>query len=183
MCQARGRLEVAVQHKRVEVGAVRPHDRPQLIIHTNLREEAGVGKGLEHGTMQLPGEVDIAGTAIAEAEPQSIVAENLGGRDAHEVHDPILRQRVDRLGSTTTVRPSPIRLKLQAMQCRPLAHELERTTRQLADEHRASLDRYYRTMLGVLSMEMRRFVIVEVHRDHDAVEDADPGHDTIMIST
>lgn len=32
---------------------------------------------LEHGTVQLPGEIDIAQTAIAEAKPQSIVAEQL----------------------------------------------------------------------------------------------------------
>jgi hypothetical protein len=43
MRQARGRLEVAVQDKRIEVDAVGPHDRPQFIIHTNLREEARSG--------------------------------------------------------------------------------------------------------------------------------------------
>jgi hypothetical protein len=31
-----------------------------------------------------------------------------------------------------------------------------------------------------LGMEMGRFVIVEVHRDRDAVEEADPGHLAIM---
>jgi hypothetical protein len=132
MRQARGRLEVAVQDKRIEVGAVGPHDRPQLIIHTNLREEARVSKRLEHGTVQLPGEIDIARTAVAEAEPQPIVAENLDRRDPHEVHDPILRQRVDRLRRATVLRPPPVRLQLPTMQRRPLAHELERTTRQLA---------------------------------------------------
>src|SRR5580704_4621207 len=64
------------------------------------------------------------------------------------------------------------------MQCHPLAHELERTTRQLAHEHRAGFDRDHRVMLSVLSMEMGRF---EVHRDHHAVEHADPEHSTIMI--
>jgi hypothetical protein len=42
MCQARGRLEVAVQDKRIEVGTVGPYDRSKLIINTNLREEAWV---------------------------------------------------------------------------------------------------------------------------------------------
>lgn len=153
MRQARGRLKVAVQDKRIEVGAVGPHDRPQLIIHTSLREEAWVAERLEHGTVQLPGEIDIARTAIAEAEPQSIVAENLDIRDPHKVHGPILRQRVDRLRSTTIPRPTPVRLQLQAMQCRPLAHELKRTSRQLANKHPAGLDRDHRMMLGVLSME------------------------------
>ncbi len=116
MCQARGRLEVAVQDKRIEVGAVGPRDCPQLIVQTNLREEAWVGKRLEHGTVHLPGEVNIARTAVAEAEPQSIVAENLNGRDPHEVHGPILRQRVDRLRSATVLRPTPVRLQLRTMQ-------------------------------------------------------------------
>lgn len=182
MRQARGRREVAVQDKRIEVGAVGPHDRPQLIIHTNLREKARVGKRLEHGTVQLPGEINITGTVIAEAKPQSIVAENLDGCDPHEVHHSILRQRVDRLRGATPLRANPVRLQLRTMQRRPLAHELERTNRQLAYEHRASFDRDHRMMLSVLSMEMGRFVIVEVHRDHDAVEDADPGHDIIMVS-
>ena len=182
MRQARGRLEVAVQDKRIEVSAVGPHNRPQLIIDTNLREEAWVGKRLEHGTVQLSGEVDIARTAVAEAEPQPIVAENLDIRDPHEVHGPILRQRVDRLRRATVLCPAPVRLQLQTMQRRPLAHEFERTTRQLANEHRASLDRDHRMMRGVLSMEMGRFVIVEVHRDHDAVEGADSWHDIIMVS-
>jgi hypothetical protein len=31
-----------------------------------------------------------------------------------------------------------------------------------------------------LGMEVRRFVIVEVHRDRDAVEEADPGHFAMM---
>lgn len=141
MRQARGWLEVAVQDKRIEIGAVGPRDRPQLIIHTNLFEEAWVGKRLEHGTVQLPAEINIAGTAIAEAEPQSIVAENLNGRDSHEIHAPILRQRVDRLRSATVLRPTPVRLQLPTMQRRPLAHELGRTTRKLANEHRAGLDR------------------------------------------
>ncbi len=51
MRQARGRLEVAMQDKRVEIGAIRPYDCPELIIDTNLCEESGVGKRLEHGTV------------------------------------------------------------------------------------------------------------------------------------
>jgi len=35
-------------------------------------------------------------------------------------------------------------------------------------------------MLGVLCVEMRWFMVIEVHRDHDAVEGADPGHDAMM---
>ena len=37
-------------------------------------------------------------------------------------------------------------------------------------------------VLGVLGMEVRRFVIVEVHRDRDAIEEADPGHTSMTTS-
>jgi hypothetical protein len=37
-------------------------------------------------------------------------------------------------------------------------------------------------MLGVLSMKMGWLMIVEVHRDHNAVEEADPWRDAIMGS-
>jgi hypothetical protein len=176
MRQARGRFEVAVQDERVEVGAVGPYDRPQLVIHANLREVVGVDKWLEHRAVQLAGEIYITGTAIAEAKPQPIVAKYLDRCDPRDIHSPILRKWVDRLRGAAILRSTPVHLKLGTVQCRPLAHELERATWQFADEYSAGLDRDDRTMLGVLSVEMRRFVIVEVHRDHDAVEDAYPGH-------
>ncbi len=50
MREARGRLEIAVQHKRIEVGAIGPYDRAELIIHTDLGKELGVCQGLEHRT-------------------------------------------------------------------------------------------------------------------------------------
>lgn len=80
-----------MQDKRVEVGAVGPYDRPKLIIDANLREELGVAEGLEHVTSQISGEIDIARAAVAEAEPKSIVTENLYRRDLHVVHNLILR--------------------------------------------------------------------------------------------
>lgn len=66
------------------------------------------------------------------------------------------------------------------MQANPLAHELKSATREIADQHGAAVDCDYRMMLAVLSVEMRRFVIVEVHRDYDAVEGADSWHDAMM---
>lgn len=54
MGEARGRLEVPVQHKGVEVCAVGPYDRPQLVVHANLREEVRVGEWLEHRPAEFP---------------------------------------------------------------------------------------------------------------------------------
>jgi hypothetical protein len=69
MNEACGRLEVAVQYEGVEVRAVGPYDGPEVVVYVNLRKEAGVGKWLEHGAMQLSGEIDITRAAIAEADP------------------------------------------------------------------------------------------------------------------
>lgn len=60
MCQARGRVEVAVQDKRVKIGAVWPHDSSQLIVHADLGKEVRIGKRLEHWAVQLSGQVDVS---------------------------------------------------------------------------------------------------------------------------
>lgn len=53
MSEARRGLEVAVQHERVEVGAVRPRHGAQLVVHAHLREESRVGERLEYRPAQL----------------------------------------------------------------------------------------------------------------------------------
>jgi len=60
MGEARGWLEVPVQHERVEIGAVGPHDGSQLVIHAHLGEEIGIGERLERRAVQLAGEIDFA---------------------------------------------------------------------------------------------------------------------------
>jgi hypothetical protein len=69
MNETRGRLEVAMQHKGIEVRSVGPHNGPQSIVHADLRKEVGVGEWLEHRATQLSGEIDITRAAIAEADP------------------------------------------------------------------------------------------------------------------
>ena len=60
MRKARRRLEVSVQDEGVEVGAVWPYDRAQLVIDSHLSKEVGVGKRLEYGAAQLSCEVDVS---------------------------------------------------------------------------------------------------------------------------
>jgi hypothetical protein len=48
MNEAWGRLEVAVQHKGIQVRTIGPHDGPELVVHPNLRKEVGVGKWVKH---------------------------------------------------------------------------------------------------------------------------------------
>jgi hypothetical protein len=138
MNEARGRLEVAVQHEGVEVGTVGPYDGPQFVVYANLRKEVGVGKWLEHGAVQLSCEIDITRAAIAEADPEPIVAQHLRGCDPHEVHRIILRQRVNWLGSAAILCARPVCFEFAAVQSGPLCDEFERARRQITDQHLAA---------------------------------------------
>lgn len=115
MGQARRRLKVTVQHEWIEVRAVGPHYGPQLVVDANLRKEVWIGKRLEYRTAQLTAEIDITRTAIAEAKPQLVVAEDLCGRDPREEHCPILRQWVDRFRGVAGPRVLPVRFELLAV--------------------------------------------------------------------
>jgi hypothetical protein len=81
-----GWLEVAVQHKGVEVGTVGPYDGPQLVVYPDLRKVLWVGEWLKHRAVQLSCEIDISRAAVAEADPQPVVSKDLYGRDPHDVH-------------------------------------------------------------------------------------------------
>jgi hypothetical protein len=73
MDEVGGWLEVAVQYKGIKVGTVGPHDRSQLVVYPDLREEARVGERLKHRAVQLSREIDISRAAIAKADPQPVV--------------------------------------------------------------------------------------------------------------
>lgn len=154
MDEARGRLEVPVQHEGVEVGSVGPHDGAQLIVYLHLSEVARIGQRLKDGAVQLPGEIDVACGAVAEAEPELVVTKHIYRGDANELHAPILRQRVDGLGRTPVLGPLPVPFQLLAMQAPPLGHELERATREAAHEHVVAANHDRRMMLGVFGVEV-----------------------------
>jgi hypothetical protein len=130
MDEVRGRLEVAVQHKWIEVRPVGPHDGPEVVVYANLCKIVGVGEWLEHRAMQVSCEIDITRAAIAEADPQPVVTKHLRGRDPYEVHRLILRQRVDRLGGVATLCADPVRFELATVQISPLRDEFECASRQ-----------------------------------------------------
>lgn len=135
MDETRGRLEVPVQHERIEVGSIGPRDGAQLVVYPHLRKVVGIGQRLEHRAMQLPCEIDVACAAVAEAKPQLVVTKHVYRGDTYELHVPILRQRVDGLGRTPVLSPLPVRFQLLAVQTRPLGHELQCATRKTADKH------------------------------------------------
>jgi hypothetical protein len=178
--EARCRLEVSVQYEGIEVGSVGPHNGAQLVVYLHPSEVAGIRQRLEDGTVQLPDEIHIACAAVAEAKPELVVTKHVYRGDAYEIHASILRQRVDGLGRTSVLSHLPICFQLLAVQTRPLGHELERASRETAHKHLIAADDNRRVMLGVLGVEVGRIVIVEVHRDHDSVEEADARHGAIM---
>lgn len=112
MNETRDRLEVPVQNQRVEVGSVGPHDGAQLVIYLHLSEVAGIGQRLEHGAMQLPGEIDVMCAAIAKAKPELVVIKHVYRGDTNELHTPILRQRIDGLWRAPVLCPLPVSFQL-----------------------------------------------------------------------
>jgi hypothetical protein len=153
MNETRGGLEVPVQHEGIEVGSVGPNDSAQLVIDLHLSEIAGIGQRLEDRAVQLPGEIDVACAAVAEAKPELVVTKHVYRGDAYELHEPILRQRVDGLRRTSVLSHLPICFKFLAVQTRPLGYELERATRETANQHFVAADDDRRVMLGVLGVE------------------------------
>ena len=75
--------QVAVQDVGVEVGPVRPDDRPQLLVDPHLAEELTiVPQWLEHRTPDLVLEVDLACRPVVEPEPKDESLERLDRADA-----------------------------------------------------------------------------------------------------
>jgi hypothetical protein len=62
------------------------------------------------------------------------------------------------------------------MKGRPLANESQRPARKVPVQDPCVEDRDLRFVLGVPSVEVRRGVIIEVHRHDDAVERGDARH-------
>jgi hypothetical protein len=133
MNEARRRLEVAVQHKRVEIRTVGPNNGPEVVIYANLRKEVGVGEWLEHGAVQFSCEINIPRAAIAESDPEPVVAEHLSAGDLHEVHRMILRQWIDRFGGAAALCARPVCFEFALVQSGPLCDEFKRARRQITD--------------------------------------------------
>lgn len=159
--EARGRLEVPVQHEGIEVGSVGPDDGAQLVVHSHLREVVRIGQRLEHRAMQLVREIDVARAAVAKAKPELVVTQHIHRGDAYELHTPILRQRVDGFRRAPVLCPLPICFQLFSVKAGPLRHELERATRQTTHKQVIVADHDRRVVLGIFGVEVGRIVIVE----------------------
>lgn len=72
-----------------------------------------------------------------------------------------------------SLRERPVFLELIAVELGPLLHKPSGARGQLAVQRIARADSDSRAVFRGLRMEMRRVMIVEEHRYHDATEDAD----------
>jgi hypothetical protein len=65
---------VLVQDFRRKVGAVRPHDRPKLVIHRDEREVIRIAEWLEQGParrLDLVAEIDLTDETVGERQTQN----------------------------------------------------------------------------------------------------------------
>src|SRR6266496_1509347 len=70
----------------------------------------------------------------------------------------------------------PIVFEFRAMQRRPLHDHTQNPMRQIPNQHRGSTDFQYSPMVAVAHVEVRRGVVVIVHRYDDTEESADFGN-------
>lgn len=73
-------------------------------------------------------------------------------------------------------RPFPILPELILVEPRPLPDQSKGSWWELAIEDVVRVDQPSRTELSIGRVEVGRFMVVEVHRDHDSIEGADSGH-------
>jgi hypothetical protein len=88
----------------------------------------------------------------------------------------ILFQRLNALYRLSVVQPAPVLHQLALMKRRPFEYHRRSTIREGALENRDRLDSDLSFAPGIIGMDMRRIVVVEIHSNHDAKEAADLGH-------
>jgi len=72
--------EVPVQHDRIEIDTVWPHDGASPGIHPNLTKEVGIVEGLEDGAHVAPRhELPLLDEAIVEAQTHDVRPRDLHG--------------------------------------------------------------------------------------------------------
>src|SRR5438128_2926058 len=85
-------------------------------------------------------------------------------------------QRPDRRKRRLRASATPILFELRPMRRRPFHHQTPHSMRQVPKQHGKRRDVYYSPMLAVSHVEVRRRMIVIVHRHDDTEESTDLGH-------
>jgi hypothetical protein len=94
-----------------------------------------------------------------------------------------LSEWLDRLQCLVTAGAVPVRSKFGAVELGPFDHESRGSRRELAGYHGEGLDVDRGLVIAVSGVEMRPAGMVDlvvVHRDHDSIEGADPGHQSMI---
>ena len=121
-----------MEHVGVQVGAIGPHDRSELLVHAHLPKELRiVAEGFEHGSPQLSFEVDLAHRAVIEAEPEHKTFKWLDAEDTRCACAGSW-QWLNRIQGKVRLCPRPVRLQLGAMYPGPLLDEPQRACWKLS---------------------------------------------------
>lgn len=107
---------------------------------------------------QTLGEIQLALDPVLEAQVEPVAAQRLDLYDILQDHVIL------------------IFFQLGPMRCRPLDYQAQSPWRQHASQHRTPLNVQYSPVLTIPHVEMRRRMIVVVHRYDDTKESADLGH-------
>jgi hypothetical protein len=83
---------------------------------------------------------------------------------------------VDRYKCLTCAGAAPVLVQFVLVQLSPGKHEAQLPPPEAAVDHLERVDSNLRGSIGVASVEVRRAVVIEVHRDHDPEEAADCRH-------
>ena len=86
--------------------------------------------------------------------------------------EPLLLEGIDPARGFATLRQSPIGDEVVPMQRGPLHNEAGNARRKRAGKNRQMSEIQRRTEFSVLDVDMRRWMIVVSHSDHDAQESA-----------
>jgi len=162
-----------------DIRTIGPNDRSQFGINLDLPKLRRVFlQRIEDRTVEVGREIDDLLCSVRKDQANLESVENL--HRLHANHDVILHQGRDRLQGLGLPRKLPILRQLIAMLGGPLENQRGRSLRKRSLQDGQSVDGKRRFVFTVAGMEMRRRVIVVVHRDDDAEETADLWHAPIV---
>jgi len=162
-----------------DVSAIRPNDRSQFGIDSNLSKLRRIFlQGIEDRAMEERGEIDSLFRPVREEQVDLESLEDL--HRLHSNHAVILHQGWDRLQGLALPRELPVPRQFIAVLGGPLENQRGRPLRKRPLEDGQSIYRESRFVFPVAGMKVRRSVIVVVHSDDDAEEPADLRHVPIV---
>jgi hypothetical protein len=146
-------------------------------VDSHLREGGGIAQGREDAfKAQAIREVQLTGNPVLEAQVEPVATQRSHFYDVLH-HDLTMTslQRLDRQQRHPRTRAAPILFECRAMRRRPFHNHTQYSIRQVP-KHGGRVDLQYSPMLAVSHVEVRRRVIVIVHRHDDTEEPTDLGH-------